>query len=155
MSAPHPRAGQRCGGLVVDNEGIWREAPQSQPKSENLATFQAALDELARNAGDAALAKACERIDAEIGAANSSGAGYAYVRGLERALELLINPEASPPEQPHLPRYVVTIADGSPSFNCHDLTVTALTAADAVTQASLNLSQGARVYAVRPARPEE
>jgi hypothetical protein len=125
-------------------------------KSENLATFQAALVELAAKAGDAALAKACERIEAELDrqrdAADPDDAEG--IPGLRRALKLLRGSHAAA-TAPGLPRYVVTIADGSPSFNCHDLTVTALTAADAVTQASLNLSQGARVYAVRPARPEE
>jgi hypothetical protein len=124
--------------------------------NENQAAFFAALDELARNAGDAALAKACERIEAELDrqrdAADPDDAEG--IPGLRRALKLLRGSHAAA-TAPGLPRYVVTIADGSPSFNCHDLTVTALTAADAVTQASLNLSQGARVYAVRPARPEE
>jgi hypothetical protein len=60
--------------------------------NENLATFQAALDELARNAGDAALAKACERIEAAIAEEIEVGdecANGDYLDGLRYALQLL------------------------------------------------------------------
>jgi hypothetical protein len=61
----------------------------NQPKSETLATFQAALDELAAKAGEAVLAKARERIKAELELA-CADQNDDYIAGLAKALELLL-----------------------------------------------------------------